>query len=61
MNVANTVQLHGEELRWTKLSCEVGHSGARNVILRVAASAPTNEELNAAVNASAARPCYASG
>ena len=35
--------------------------GARNVIITTATNAPTNDEVNAAVSASPARPCCAIG
>ena len=36
-------------------------SGARKVISTTATSAPTKEDVNAAVSASSARPCWAIG
>ena len=36
-------------------------SGARNVIISTAKNAPTNDDVNAAVSASPARPCCAIG
>ena len=42
-------------------SANFATTGARNVITTTATSAPTKEEVNAAVSASSARPCCASG
>ena len=35
--------------------------GARNVIITTAKNAPTNDDVNAPVSASPARPCFAIG
>jgi hypothetical protein len=43
------------------LSAKRATSGARNVITSTATNAPTNDEVNAAVIASPARPCCAIG
>jgi hypothetical protein len=42
-------------------SAHCATSGATKVIRMTAASAPTKEEVKAAVSASAARPCWAIG
>ncbi len=44
-----------------KRSANLATIGARNVIMSTATNAPTNEEVNAAVSASPARPCCAIG
>ena len=44
-----------------KSSANEATSGARNVTTMTAKSAPKKEEVNAAVSASPARPCCASG
>ena len=43
------------------LSANFATSGARNVISSTANNAPTNDDVNAAVSASPARPCCAIG
>src|SRR4051794_36944571 len=43
------------------LSANLASSGARNVISSTANSAPTNDDVNAAVSACAALPCCAIG
>jgi len=44
-----------------RLEAKPATTGERNVIMITAISAPTNEEVKAAVSALPARPCWASG
>jgi len=54
-------QVDREEFRRAELEAKPATTGERNVIMITAISAPTNEEVKAAVSALPARPCWASG
>ena len=54
-------EVHREEFRRPELQREARDLGARKVMSRTATSEPMKDEVNAAVSASAASPCWAIG
>ena len=61
MKLQNVSRYTAKNSGGPNLSANFATSGARNVIITTATSAPTNDDVNDAVSASPARPCCASG